>query len=89
MLTGPEIVTLYKMAKDKDEQIFILAELTASDADTIIEVLKDFGEYKEMNIQRCFNCHELYIAYNRCRVCQDCKRKARQKVRIRNDETGS
>ena len=53
MLTGPEIVTLYKMAKDKDEQIFILAELTASDADTIIEVLKDFGEYKEMNIQRC------------------------------------
>lgn len=79
MLTGPEIVTLYKMAKDKDEQIFILAELTASDADTIIEVLKDFGEYKEMNIQRCFNCHELYIERNRCRVCDSCKRKGRRR----------
>jgi hypothetical protein len=30
MLTGPEIVTLYKMAKDKDEQILQLQMLTPS-----------------------------------------------------------
>lgn len=74
-----EIIYLYKIAKDKDEEVFILAALTESDADTIIEILKDHDIYEERHIQRCFNCHELYIERNRCRVCDSCKRKGRRR----------
>lgn len=72
------IIYLYRTAEDKDKQVFILGELTDSDADTIIEVLKDHDVYEEKHIQRCFNCHELYIEKNRCRVCDACKRKSKR-----------
>ena len=45
-LTNEEICFLYRTSKDKDEEIFILGELTASDPETIIEVLKDANEYE-------------------------------------------
>lgn len=67
-----DIISLYITAKDKDEEVFILAELTASDADTIIEVLKDLNVYEEKHIQPCFNCGELYIEKNRKRICPTC-----------------
>lgn len=51
-----EICYLYKTAKDKDDEIFILAQLTCSDPETIIEVLKDEGIYEENHIQRCIKC---------------------------------
>ena len=81
MLSNAEIIGLYITAKDKDKQVFILAELTDSDADTIIEILKDFGAYEERHIQRCFNCHELYIEKNRCRVCDACRSRGRRAYR--------
>ena len=73
-----EIIYLYKVAKDKDKEVFILAVLTESDADTIIEILKDHDVYEEKHIQRCFNCHELYIEHNRCRTCDACRRTGRR-----------
>jgi recombinational DNA repair protein RecR len=83
--TIDDVISLYVTAKDKDKQIFILAQLTASDVETIIEVLKDNGIYEEKGIQECFNCHELFISYNRNRVCETCKRKNRRERRMKNE----
>ena len=76
-LTTDEIISLYTTAKDKDEQVFILAELTASDAETIIEVLKDLGIYKQINIKYCAYCGDPFIdstKYHKATVCPSCKR---------------
>ena len=70
-----EICYLYKTAKDKDDEIFILAQLTCSDPETIIEVLKDEGIYEENHIQRCIKCKEMYIEYGRLQICPSCRRK--------------
>ena len=76
MIETTDICYLYRTARDRDEEVFILAELTASDADTIIEVLKDAGEYEENHIQRCIKCKELYIEMGRKLICPKCKDKA-------------
>ena len=49
-----DICFFFQNAKDKREQIYILAQLTNSDTDTIIEVLKD---------------HKLCVKYAKCRKC--------------------
>ena len=56
MVDIDDICYLYKTAKDKDEQVFILADLTCSDPETIIEVLKDAELYEEKQIQQCIRC---------------------------------
>ena len=76
MIDTSDIIYLYKTAKDKDDEIFILAQLTCSDADTIIEVLNDADLYEEDKIQRCIKCKELYIEQGRAKICPSCKRKA-------------
>ena len=41
-----EIIAYYKAARDKRRMIKILAQLTGSDTETIVEVLKDAEELK-------------------------------------------
>lgn len=79
-----EICYLYKTAKDKDNEIFILGELTLSDPETIIEILKDEGVYEEKQIQKCIKCKNMYIEYGRSHICQYCKKK--HKLAIKRKE---
>lgn len=76
MLNEYDICYLYRSAKDKDAEVFILAQLTCSDADTIIEILKDAEIYEDNHIQRCIKCKELYIELGRKHICSSCKKKA-------------
>ena len=72
-----EIAMSYRTAKNKAEQIFILSELTASDIDTIIEVLQDAGETiprKILGMKRCLDCG-LRIPNGRCKRCKSCSAK--------------
>lgn len=76
MLDINDICYLYKMAKDKDEEVFILSQLTCSDVETIIEVLKDAELYEEKQIQKCIKCGTYYIETRRAHICLSCKKKA-------------
>lgn len=82
-----DICYLYKTAKDKDEQVFILADLTCSDPETIIEVLKDAELYEEKQIQQCIRCGKYYIETRRAHICLSCKKHAsyvRRKRKLKN-----
>lgn len=71
-----DIISLYVTAEDKDEEIFILAELTISDPETIIELLKDLCLYQENNIKKCSECGRLFINRGSNRlpaVCKACR----------------
>lgn len=72
-----EIVRSYKQAADKTEQVIILAELTCSDIDTIIEILKDAGAINQGDIRKriCCRCGKEYITatYKGVSVCEDCQ----------------
>lgn len=62
-----EIIISYRQAKDKINQINILADLTRSDLETILEVLKDAGEdttEAEKRFKRCKWCGLLYFGEN-------------------------
>lgn len=78
-MTNFEISRLYELSKDKDEEVFIIAELTDSDPETIIEVLKDEGVYDEKCIQTCIKCKEMYIEKGRAHICPSCKSKAKRR----------
>lgn len=72
-----DIIGLYLTAEDKDKEVFILSELTLSDAETIIEVLKDLKIYEQRRIQKCVNCGNLFINYGSNRlpaICNICKK---------------
>lgn len=76
-MTNEEIVRSYRQAKRKTEQIFILAELNASDPDTIIGILKEAGalDYKNLKIRICCRCDMEYIAASNrgLPICPDCR----------------
>lgn len=72
-----DIIGLYLTAEDKDKEVFILAELTVSDTETIIEVLKDLKIYKHQRIQKCVSCGKLFINYGSNRlpaICNICRK---------------
>lgn len=72
-----EIVRSYRQADNKMAQVVILAELTASDTDTIIQILKEEGalNLKDMKKRICCKCGCEYPAPNRkgSPVCPDCR----------------
>lgn len=76
-MTNYEIAYSYKHAVNKVEQIQILADLTLSDADTIIQILKDEGvlDDKDMKHRICARCgREFRAAYLKgVPVCPKCK----------------
>lgn len=67
-----EILTSFRQAKDKREQVHILADLTGSDEETVEEILKDAGLY--VTIAKCRKCHRTYQKYI-SPYCPDCKLK--------------
>jgi predicted RNA-binding Zn ribbon-like protein len=76
-----EIRDLYVHAKYPDEEVFILAQLTCSDPETIIEILTDMGVYKRNKIKMCIVCHEAFIdesKYGRRRTCPTCRLKIKK-----------
>lgn len=51
-MTKHEICDLYRHAKNKPREVGILAELTASDTETIEEVLRDADLYREADREK-------------------------------------
>ena len=68
-MTADEICMSFRLAKRKGEQIRILADLTASDEETVIEVLKDHKLWVEVG--KCKRCKALFWRYLSpyCPVC--------------------
>lgn len=71
-----EIIYLYKTAYDTDEEIQILADLTNSDIDTIIIILKEHGVYQEgkYKLKRCYDCGCLFYAIDKSKGSQRCEK---------------
>ena len=79
-----EICTSFKLSQNKKMQISILAELTDTDKETIIEILKDHGLYVRMG--KCQGCGKLCRQYIN-RLCPECEmRKA--KLRAQEEARG-
>ena len=79
-LTKDEVISMYMKAKHKEEQITILAQLTASDTDTILEILKDAGVYSGA-YRNCPKCGQRFPAlthYNKGRCCEECRERSRK-----------
>ena len=79
-LSKEEIIVMYKNAKDREAEIIILAQLTASDTDTILEVLKDAGEFNGAyaTCPRCGRSFPALSEYSRKRMCPDCREMGKQ-----------
>ena len=81
-----EIVRSYQQAENKGEQIFVLAELTLSDHETIIEVLKDHGVFNpkdiENSLRTCHRCGRRYLARSMKgrATCPECIRLHRAEI---------
>lgn len=72
-LTTAEIVKLYKESRNKVEEVQILAELTASDVETILAILQDEGVY-DPDYRICVQCGNEYPRiYARQRICPECR----------------
>ena len=72
-----EIVVMFRLSKNKREQISILADLTDSDEETIIEILRDSGEY--VALSKCPKCHKIFprLLSRYCESCEGLLRKQR------------
>ena len=72
-----EIIRSYKQADNKLAQVIILSELSATDTDTIIQILKGAGvlNLKDMKKRICCRCGCEYPAPNKkgLPVCPDCR----------------
>lgn len=70
-----DVVVYYKQAPNKIEEVEKLAELTGTDIDTIIEILKDAGVFKG-KVHICGRCgHEFPSIYKKIKnpLCPDCR----------------
>lgn len=81
-----EIIISYRTAKDKVEQIRILAELTASDEETIIECLRAAGELKGYR-KICCECGIEFPTLQKSgrAKCPSCREKAREERKRREN----
>ena len=82
--SNDEIVSLYKGAGDKVEEIKILAELNTCDEATIIEILLDAGVY-EGQYKTCIKCGREFVGvYKRghSNMCPDCRHQINERQRI-------
>ena len=91
--TNDEIIAMYRKAKYKEEQVTILAQLTASDTDTILEILKDAGVYSGV-YRSCPKCGKKFPAlthYNKGRCCEECRERSAKisnlKYRLKKNAT--
>lgn len=82
--TAEEVVRYYRIARNKEEQIEILAQLTASDINTVIEVLRDAGVFDEKllkKFRKCVKCGCYIPGYHRSKYCKTCGEEADRKRR--------
>ena len=82
--TNGEIIGIYKGAKDKVQEISILAELNNCDEATIIEILLDAGGY-EGQYKTCIMCGREFVGvYKRghSNMCPDCRHQINERQRI-------
>ena len=77
-----EIVRSYQQAENKTEQVFILADLTLSDTDTIIEILKDAGALNDKDLRKriCARCGREFISISikGVAVCDHCQKEKKE-----------
>ena len=75
-----EISIQFKQSLNKAQQINILADLTDTDTDTIIEILKDHGEY--VTDSRCRRCGGWYHKYLSpyCPECEEIRAAERESI---------
>lgn len=85
-LDKSEVVRSFKQAANKTEQVFILAELTLSDTDTIIEILDEAGvlNYKDLNRRICCKCGREYITttFKGVPVCDNCQSITKERSKL-------
>ena len=84
--TNEEIVQSFHEAKDKTKQIQILAELTCSDPETIIEILEDANVFQP-KIRTCSICYKRYKTINLKGkpVCAECKAASEEIASLRRE----
>jgi predicted Zn-ribbon and HTH transcriptional regulator len=70
-MTSEEICIMFKQAKNKRKEIDVLADLTASDAETIAEILRGAGLYVER--ARCTRCGKEFgrLIVPHCAECEN------------------
>lgn len=77
MITDYDITYLYRHAVNKVEQVSILAQLTGSDEDTIIQILKNEGVLDERASRHriCCRCGKEYRVSSKrgLPVCPQCR----------------
>ena len=82
------IVSLYIRSGYEDEQIEKLKELTASDYETIVEILKDAGVYKQKGIKKCIICGRMFRSRpDTCERCRYAAKINRRRARLESSET--
>ena len=85
-LDKSEVVRSYQQAANKTEQVFILAELTLSDTDTIIEILDEAGvlNNRDLNRRICCKCGREYITttFRGVPVCDNCQSITKEKSKL-------
>lgn len=70
-----QIIISYKKARNKAEQVTILAQLTETDSETIVKILENAGVY-EGAYKKCQKCgHDYAIGYKqgRTKYCEKCR----------------
>lgn len=85
-MDSQEIVISYRTAKDKEAQIPILADLTGTDIETIIEVLRDAGEVNGYR-RICSVCGVEFPTLQKGgrAKCPSCREKAREERKRREN----
>lgn len=77
--TTHDVVVYYKNARNKIDEIEKLAELIASDEETIIQILVDAGAFKG-TFRKCNHCDNMFPAIKKTTVlCPEC-RAIREKI---------
>ena len=74
--TKHDVIVYYKGAKNKIEEVDVLAQLTGSDVDTILEILKDAGVYKGA-YHICASCGQQFPSiYKKMKnpLCPKCRK---------------
>lgn len=71
--TEDEICDLYRHAKDKKQEFYILMDLTRADRETLTEILLSHG-CLGVSKAICQRCRHDYDKINRCPRCPSCER---------------
>lgn len=83
-----EIVRMYKQAKNKPRQIEILADLTATSVNEIIEILRKEGVFDEKLLvyyKPCAICGKLIVIERNVKYCPSCSGNVARR-RARHDQ---